>query len=62
MGEFLANPLCWRRIILAPAVLTQFHGSLVRSAISLLVSVLALLAEVNTLRKREKENVAAREL
>lgn len=42
-------------MILAPAVLTQFHGLLFRIAISLLVSVLALLPEINTSQKKRKE-------
>lgn len=45
-------------MILAPAVLTQFYGLLLHSAISLLVSVLTLLAEINASQKKEKENVA----
>lgn len=55
-GEFLTKPLCWRRMILTPAVLTQFHGSILHVVISVLVSVLALLAEINILWKSEKKN------
>lgn len=43
-------------MILTPAVLTQFHGSVLHVAISVLVSVLALLAEINMLWKSEKKN------